>query len=123
MADVLDSLSFHHAALRGSRSRTVRYWRGSAYVDLPATFGSTPIGFALSGDVTQSWQTNDIIASVSDLVLGGHAIEPERGDRVEATINGELVKFVVAETDDKRTHRYEHGGVRERYRIHMREAA
>ena len=101
----------------------VRYWRGSAFVDFEAELSNTPIGSALSGDVTQTWQTTDILVYVSDLVLGGHAIDPERGDRVEATINGELVKFVVAETDDKRTHRWVDATTRLKHRIHMREAA
>ncbi len=122
LADLLESLSFHHAALAGSRSRTVRYWRGAASVELSATFGSTPVGFALSGGVVQSWQTNDILVSTSDLVLGGAAILPQLGDRVEATINGQLVRFIVAETDDQRTHRWHDGAGRERLRIHLREA-
>lgn len=123
MADVCDSLSFHRAALAGSRSRSVRIWRGSDYVDVTATWGKTPIGFTLSGQVTQSWQTTDLLVPVEQLVLAGHVVEPERGMRAEATINGVTVWYVFAETDDKRTWRWADANTRKTYRIHMREAA
>lgn len=109
--------------LDATQAETVRIWRGSDYVDVEATWSSTPIGFALSGQVTQSWQTTDLLVPVEQLVLGGHAVEPERGMRIEATINGNTVWFVCAETDDKRSWRWADAATRKTYLIHMREAA
>lgn len=102
---------------------TYKYWRGSADVDVDAVMGSTPIGFALSGTIVQSWQSTDFLVPAAQLLLGGHAIEPEKGDRIEATINGATVRFVVAQTDDQRCFRWSDPVLRETYRIHTREAA
>lgn len=108
--------------LQASDSETFRYWRGSAYVDVSAVFSSTAIGTVLSDGVTQSWQTTDIIVPVEDLILGGHQVTPQLGDRVEKSINGQSVSFKVAEADDSRTHRFADAVTREQFRIHLREA-
>lgn len=124
MADVCDSLSFHRAALAGSRSRSIRYWRGSAYVDLSdVVMGATPIGFALSNTLIQSWRSTDFLIPVASLALNGREISPEKGDRVEVSLNGETVRFVVAQTDDQRCFRYSDAVARKTFRVHTREAA
>lgn len=120
MANVLDSLSFHQAALSGNRSETVRYHVGGDSFDVTAVVGATPIGFDLGNGVIQSWQATDFFIEADDLVLAGEEFLPEVGHRIVRTIRGVEVAFEVMPADDQRPF-YPSDEARNVLRIHTKE--
>lgn len=82
-------------------SKSVRYSRDAAYVDVAATLGKTE--FEVIGDdegITRVW-TRDFIVSTNDLKLNDTAILPQSGDRItETTAAGTEVYRVAAPNDE-----------------------
>lgn len=71
-------------ASRAVRGETVAYTRGASTVAVTAIRGATgwdreaPYGGVRTGDRSTDW-----IIAAADLVIGGSAITPERGDTIE----------------------------------------
>lgn len=103
MADFLESATtWLNGICRSQISQSVRYRRGAEYVDLVATVGQVPIDSRSGQGVLQNWKRRDYLIDRSDLLLDGIAIEPEMGDWIEQTLNGETHVFQVLNNDDGR---------------------
>ena len=98
MGDLLDTGSAFLDRARGQwASRTVVYARGGDSVELGATVGRTQWEQTDQfGEIERS-ETRDFLVTAADLVLGGLAILPERGDRItEIADAGTRVHQVLA---------------------------
>jgi hypothetical protein len=96
MPDLLATASaWLDQTLRTSVSQTVRYRRGAAYVDVLATFGLATDSSDASPEARRTWQSTDFMIAVADLVLAGHEVEPQVGDRIEFTPRTETITFQV----------------------------
>jgi hypothetical protein len=87
MPDLLQSGSDWLAEkLKEHASRPVVYQRGTQQVTLRATIGRTLLklddGY---GGVRMEWTDRDFLIHTADLVLGGNAVLPERGDVIRET--------------------------------------
>jgi hypothetical protein len=76
-------------------SQSIVYGRGAVAVVLDATLGVTNVEFEEVAGVVEQFTSRDFIVKASDLVLGGAAVEPQRGDRIEITLGGVLCVFEV----------------------------
>jgi hypothetical protein len=76
-------------------SQSIVYGRGAMAVVLDATLGVTNVEFEEVAGVVEQFTSRDFIVKASDLVLGGAAVEPQRGDRIEITLGGVLCVFEV----------------------------
>ena len=72
--------------LKTHASRPVVYRRGALQVAVQATVGRTFLklddGY---GGVRMEWTDRDFLIQAADLVLGGAAVLPERGDKIRET--------------------------------------
>lgn len=83
MADLLERGA---AWLEGQRvkhlARTVVYQRGENSVEVQATIGRTLFDQADQYGAVVRHEARDFLILTNDLVLGGRAVLPERGDRI-----------------------------------------
>lgn len=80
--------------MKQSAGRTVTYTRGAQSVQLTAWVGNTL--FARQTDepgASVVWGERDYLFAVADLVLGGVAAVPMKGDRITETIDGAALTF------------------------------
>jgi hypothetical protein len=84
------------AKLREHASRPVVYRRGAAEVAVQATIGRTLLklddGY---GGVRMEWTDRDFLIHAADLVLGGNAVLPERGDVIREAQGGQTFVYEV----------------------------
>jgi len=66
---------------------SVTYTRGDRAVTLTAVPGETTFEIE-SGDVIESAQSRDFLILASELILGGYASTPQRGDTIREVIDG-----------------------------------
>ena len=82
--------------LKEHASRPVAYRRGTEEVTLQATIGRTLLklddGY---GGVRMEWTDRDFLIHAADLVLGGNAVLPERGDVIRETQGGKVFVYEV----------------------------
>jgi len=82
--------------LKEHASRPVAYRRGAEEVSLQATIGRTLLklndGY---GGVRMEWTDRDFLIHAADLVLGGNAVLPERGDLIRETQGGKVFVYEV----------------------------
>jgi len=76
-------------------SHPVVYSRGAANVTLRAALGSTNTEFQDASGMIEQYQSRDFIVQAAELVLGGVAVLPQRGDRIT---DGAAVYEVLAPT-------------------------
>ena len=76
-------------------SQSIVYGRAALAVVLDASLGVTNVEFEEVAGVVEQFSSRDFIVKASDLVLGGAAVEPQRGDRIEITLSGVLCVFEV----------------------------
>lgn len=81
--------------LKASVSQTVRYYRGSDYVDVSATFELSNDAAEASPEAQRTWRQTNYEILTSDLVIAGHEILPQRGDRIEFTPRTTKVTYEV----------------------------
>lgn len=100
-------------------SRQVVYRRDSDSVTVSATVGKTEFeqddG---AGAIIQS-QVRDYLIDTADLVLGGSAVLPERGDKIEETVGSEKFIYEVMPFGSEPHWRYS-DPYRETLRIHTK---
>jgi hypothetical protein len=121
MADMLsDAAAWLADQRRAFMSKTVTYQRGQEEVDLPATVGQTV--FRITDDYGASIRhvTRDFLIAADDLVLGGAATEPKRGDRIRETIGGITFVHEVMGVGGEPEWRYS-DPFRGTYRIHTKQ--
>jgi hypothetical protein len=82
--------------LKEHASRSVVYRRGAEAVAVQATIGRTLLklddGY---GGVRMEWTDRDFLIQSADLVLGGNAVLPERGDVIRETQGGKTFVYEV----------------------------
>jgi len=82
--------------LKEHASRPVAYRRGADEVPVQATIGRTLLklddGY---GGVRMEWTDRDFLIHAADLVLGGNATLPERGDVIRETQGGRTFVYEV----------------------------
>ena len=76
-------------------SQSIVYGRAALAVVMDATLGVTNVEFEEVAGVVEQFTSRDFIVKASDLVLGGAAVAPQRGDRIEITLGGVLCVFEV----------------------------
>lgn len=82
--------------LKEHASRQVIYRRGGQQVAVQATIGRTLLklddGY---GGVRMEWTDRDFLIQAADMVLGGVAVLPERGDLVRETVGTKTYVYEV----------------------------
>jgi hypothetical protein len=73
----------------------VQYWRGTQYVSLKAVPGTTEFPTDDVDAATVTYTSADWIFKVSELVIGGVAITPRRGDLVKKTVGSKTYVYEV----------------------------
>lgn len=86
-------------------SRTVVYRRGSSEVRLSACVGHTLLKMGQDGNIWMQWTDRDYLILAADLILGGQAIEPERGDQIEDETDNRI--YVVLAPSGEAPWRYD----------------
>ena len=99
MADLLQKAS---AWLEDQRTKfltqSVVYQRGSDTVELPATIGTTVFQIDDGAGALLRIESRDYLLRAVDLILGGNAILPKRGDRIRETSGtrgGQVIVYEV----------------------------
>lgn len=92
-----DGLAWLSAQLKAGASQQVVYRRGAESVTVNAVVGKSLLklddGY---GGVRITWTDRDFLIAAEDLVIGGNATLPQRGDRIEQTIGDVTHIFEVA---------------------------
>lgn len=105
---------------------TVTYARGAERVDLTNKAWCGRTLFSRSpqeaGGAAVVWGDRDYLIPVADLVLGGTAVTPKRGDRIEETVGGTVVTFEVQSPLAEPEWRYS-DQTRTVYRVHTKKVA
>ena len=123
MADLLETGSNW---LQGQRkkhaAREVTYQRGVNSVAVQATVGRTVFEQDDGGGVIVRTEIRDYLIDAVDLVLGGQAVLPERGDRIEETEGGKRYAYEVMPLGSEPHWRYS-DPYRKTLRIHTKHIA
>jgi len=98
MGDVIQQgMAWLAEKLKAHASTPVLYRRGAEEVTVQAVIGRTLLklddGY---GGVRVTWTDRDFVIAAQDLILGGNVTLPQRGDRIEQTIDGVTHVFEVA---------------------------
>ncbi len=121
MGVLADGLKWLNSERKAHMSVDVAYKRtGYPTGTIPATIGQTDIEVSDESGMRIDGARLDFLIEVSDLVLGGHTIEPEPGDEIVATVSGEERTFEVNNLASEGAWRWSDtvNGV---YRIHTKE--
>ncbi len=92
--------AWHRSQCASFASRTVTYTRNGSTVDVDATPGRTTWDVADSDGLQQTWESRDFIITAADLVLGGNALLPERGDTITDVQDGTTYIYQVLAPGD-----------------------
>ena len=123
MSNLLErGASWLAAKLKASASRTVIYRRGAEFVEVSAVIGKTEYGEGETQDAVITHRMRDYLVLTADLLVGGRAILPEIGDRIEETASGKTHVHEVLATPSGEVYRYA-DPFRIQLRIHTKEIA
>lgn len=121
MADLLQKAS---AWLEDQRTKfltqSVVYQRGTDTVELPATIGTTVFQIDDGAGALLRIESRDYLIRVVDLVLGGNAILPKRGDRIRETSGTQVIVYEVVGPGDEPCWRWS-DVYRQTLRIHTKQ--
>jgi hypothetical protein len=99
---VVDLLENASAWLAGRRtkflSRPVTYCRGADSVAVQATVGKTVFEVDDGSGVLETFESRDYLVAAANLVLGGAAVKPQRGDRI--TDGGKVYEVMAPGKED-----------------------
>ncbi len=87
MAAIQEHIANSFATVKREVGVSVTYTRGDRAVALVAVPSTTEFEVE-TGDIIETAQSRDFSILASDLVLGGFATLPERGDTIRETIDG-----------------------------------
>jgi len=105
-----------------ARPVTVTYTRGAQSATLTAWVGNTLFARTLDEPgASVVWGERDYFIEVADLVLGGVAVQPARGDKITETIDGTTFVFELQTPTGEPAWRYSDAD-RTRYRVHTKKA-
>lgn len=88
--------------MKDHAAHTVAYHRAAQSVNVAATVGQTTFDVETDHGVEQ-WEARDYLMLAADLVLGGVAVTPQRGDQIHETIGplGTVEMFEVLSPGDE----------------------
>ena len=102
MADLLERSSAWLEDQRARRmTRPVLYVRGGQTVEVPATIGETIFRIDGGAGAMLRTESRDYLITAADLVLGGSAVLPQRGDRIRETQGTQVFVYEVASPGDE----------------------
>jgi len=87
MTSISQTLNDSFASLQGLAGVSVTYTRNTRAVTLTAVPGSTDFEVD-TGDIIETMQSRDFLILASELILGGFATLPKRGDTIREVIGG-----------------------------------
>lgn len=109
------------ARMKAFAGTAVTYRRGDDSVELTATVGKTIARVDRGYGATIRMELRDYLVEAEDLVLGGAAVEPAAGDRIEETdADGTIWSYEVSKPDSTEREWRWHGRDRRTYRIHTK---
>ena len=76
-------------------SRQVVYQRGAYVVEIAAMLGSTPYEVIDDTGAAVQAKITDFVVSAGSLVLSGHVVKPQPGDRIRLPQGGKVLVFEV----------------------------
>ena len=121
MADLLQKAS---AWLEGQRTKfltlPVVYQRGADTVEVPATIGATVFQIDDGAGSLLRIESRDYLIRAVDLVLGGNAILPKRGDRIREASGTQVIVYEVVGPGDEPCWRWS-DAYRQTLRIHTKQ--
>ncbi len=85
--------------LLAAAGRTITYRRGAEAVLFKAAPGRTEEPTDEASGATVRYRSRDFLCRAGDLVLGGAAVLPQEGDKIEEAIGDETVLFEVYAPD------------------------
>lgn len=123
MANMLrNGTDWLHRKLKQHAGESLVYSRGAQSVTVTAPMGKTMMRLdnSQTGGAIIEWTDADFLIAAADLVLGGSAVEPERGDKIRWTKEGITRVFEVLAPGGEPCWRWsdEHQTV---YRIHTKQ--
>ncbi|MCL2640724.1 MAG: hypothetical protein FWD53_07760 [Phycisphaerales bacterium] len=101
-------------------TQSVVYQRGEDSVEVPATIGTTTFNVDDGGGALLRIESRDYLIRAADLVLGGNAILPKRGDRIRETSGSQVFIYEVMAPGDEPCWRWS-DGYRQTLRIHTKQ--
>jgi len=123
VADLLKQASAWLDAMRKAHlARPVTYCRGEESVEVLATVGRTVFETTDAYGVVEHSESRDFLILAADLVLGGQAVLPERGDRIRETQDGKTFVYEVMAPGKEPEWRWS-DGYRRTLRIHTKQVA
>jgi hypothetical protein len=100
-------------------SRTVTYRRGAVSVEISATVGRTTFEIDSGTGFLERIESRDYLVLSADLVLGGQATLPERGDLIVETDGSAVFSYEVTAPGTEPAWRYS-DPYRKTLRIHTK---
>ena len=89
MGDLLETAAGWLDGMRRAHlSRTVTYCRGEESAEVAATVGKTEFDIDDGYGAVERFVSRDFLIAGAALVLGGEAVEPRPGDKIEETAGG-----------------------------------
>ena len=121
MADLLQKAS---AWLEDQRTKfltqSVVYQRGTDTAPVPATVGQTVFQIDDGAGALLRIESRDYLIRAVDLVLGGNAILPKRGDRIREAVGAQVFVYEVVGPGDEPCWRWS-DSYRQTLRIHTKQ--
>ena len=123
MADLLEQGAAWLEGMRKAHaSRSVTYTRGAESVEVQATVGRTLFEVTDDYGIVERTESRDFLILAADLVLGGAAVLPERGDRIRETQDAKTYVYEVM-APGKEPHWRFSDAYRRTLRIHTKHVA
>jgi hypothetical protein len=96
MADILQKASDWLEDMRTRHaSRSVAYKRGTDAAVVSATIGKTIFQIDDGLGVSTQYEARDFLILAVDLVIGGQRTLPQRGDRIQETVEAQTLEYEV----------------------------
>lgn len=86
------------AALRATsrlQGGAIVYRRAGKQVSLTSCFGKTLFDVQDKNGIVTAWESADFLVAAENLVLNGVKFEPQRGDRIERTVESRQLEYEV----------------------------
>ena len=103
-------------------TQTVVYQRSSTSASVPATIGTTVFQVDDGAGALLRIESRDYLIGAADLVAGGFAIPPKRGDRIRETSGTQVIVYEVVAPGDEPCWRWS-DAYRQTLRIHTKQVS
>lgn len=100
-------------------SQIVTYRRGAETAQLAATIGRTKFEVDDGYGAIERYESRDFLVLAEDLIVGGSAVLPDRGDRIEETVSTTTYVYEVCAPGKEPPWRYS-DPYRQTLRIHTK---